>query len=136
MTKFETHFQDQSGVSPVSVRRTPAPIPKPPAKRRRKRLAFRAGAEFDLPRNAGPEDTRRAAAAETTPAVASVLHVNFRDVFRRLLARLRARHLARREARLLARTVRELATLGDHTLKDIGLVRGSIEATVRARGQG
>ena len=52
MTKFETHFQDQSGVSPVSVRRTPAPIPKPPAKRRRKRLAFRAGAEFDLPRNA------------------------------------------------------------------------------------
>ncbi|KAB2877345.1 MAG: DUF1127 domain-containing protein, partial [Albidovulum sp.] len=49
---------------------------------------------------------------------------------------LRAWRLARREARLFALTVRELDDLSDDVLKDIGLVRGSIKATLRERGRG
>jgi uncharacterized protein YjiS (DUF1127 family) len=46
----------------------------------------------------------------------------------RQLARLLRRFRTRREAREIRRTARTLAALGDDTLRDIGLSRGSIEA--------
>lgn len=133
MTKIETHFLAGAEESAALTGKRRGPAIAAPAKRRRKRLAFRATPADAPAQSPEPIDAPRAtAAAETAPAGARAL----REPLRRLLARLRVWRLARREARLFALTVRELDDLSDDVLKDIGLVRGSIKATLRERGRG
>ncbi len=48
-----------------------------------------------------------------------------------MLDRMALKIKARREAREIRSTARMLSTLSDHTLRDIGLIRGSIESRLR-----
>lgn len=47
------------------------------------------------------------------------------------VARLRMRHAARAEARAIRMTAYELDKFSDHSLRDIGFIRGSIESALR-----